>query len=407
MLRNTLFVLLTASTAVMAQPYDLLIKGGHLIDPKNDINGPMDVAIADGNIAAVAPSIDESDANRTVDAAGLYVVPGLIDIHAHVFWGTEPDAYLSNSFAALPPDGFTLRAGVTTVVDAGGAGWRNYGLFHEQTVRQSKTRVLAFINIVGAGMKGGAREQDLDDMDPERTASEALQFPGEVIGIKLAHFEGPDWEPVRRSVEAGRQAGLPVMIDFGRSEPPLPLCDLMTDYLRPGDIFTHCYADVDRREAIVDESGALRACMRDAWERNIIFDVGHGGGSFTWAQAEAATRQGLWPQTISTDLHTGSMNGAMKSMTEVMSKMLVLGMDPDEVIRASTWRPAQVIGRDDLGHLSVGAVADVAVLGIREGDYGYMDTRGARRSGTRRLETEVTLRAGEVVWDLNGLAAER
>ena len=259
-------------------------------------------------------------AEQVVDASGLYVTPGLIDMHAHVFHGAVADNYLANSYGSLPPAAFTFRSGVTTIVDTGGAGWRTIRTFIEQTVGHAETRVLAFLNIVGQGMKGEPIEQDLSDMDSKLTAMAAGLYADVVVGVKLAHYLGRDWTPVERAVEAGRQAGVPVMIDFGRADPPLPLRELFLDHLRPGDIFTHAYAAVSRREAIV-EDGVLRPFVLEAAERGIVFDVGHGGGSFFYSVAVPATEAGLWPHTISTDLHTGSMNHGMKDMANVMSKI--------------------------------------------------------------------------------------
>ena len=217
----------------------------------------MDVAIADGKIAEVAASIDAAKASRVVDAAGLYVVPGLIDLHAHVFHGTEPDAYLSNGLAAVAPDSHSFRSGQTTLVDVGGAGWRNFNQFKTNIIDTSKTRVLSFLNIVGSGMKGGPAEQDLADMDARLTAMRIRQHKGLIVGIKVAHYNGGDWNPVDRAVEAGTEADVPVMIDFGGHFPPLSLDDLLNKHLRPGDILTHMYAHVRGRFPIVNEQGQV------------------------------------------------------------------------------------------------------------------------------------------------------
>ena len=265
---------------LQAQQIDMLLKGGHVIDPKNGIDEIMDVAIDEGKIHQVAKEIDAEGIFQVIDASGMYVVPGLIDIHGHNFFGTEPDAYLSNSFSSLPPDGFTFRSGVTTIVDVGGPGWRNFKTFKKQTIDHSKTRVLCFLNIVGSGMKGGAVEHNLADMDAKLTALEAKQFPEYVAGVKLAHYGGPEWTPVERAVEAGTLADIPVMIDFGGYDEPLSLETLFMEKLRPGDIFTHCYANVRGRIPIVDNYGKLRPFVLKAQQRGIIFDVGHGGGSF-------------------------------------------------------------------------------------------------------------------------------
>lgn len=384
-------------------PFDLLIKGGHVIDPKNQIDAAMDVAIAQGKIARVARDIPPEQAATVVNASGLYVVPGLIDIHAHVFHGTEPNAAYSNSFNALPPDGFAFRVGVTTVVDVGGAGWRNFLKFKEQVIDRSQTRVFAFLNIVGSGMGGDPVEQNLSDMDPKLTAMRIKQHPDLILGVKVAHYRGAEWEPVVRAVEAGRQANVPVMVDFGRAEPPLPLEELFLKRLRPGDIFTHTYGGVQGRETVL-ENGKVRPFVFEAQKRGIIFDVGHGGGSFLFRQAAPAIRQGFLPNSISTDLHTGSMNAGMKDMLNVMSKFLNLGLSIQDVVVRSTWNPAQEIKRPDLGHLGIGSIADVAVLGLRRGEFGFVDVGGEKMTGTQKLECELTVRAGKVVWDLNGLS---
>ena len=406
MQRTSYFLVLTLlSIGLYSQEVDLLIKGGHVIDPKNSIDAIMDIAIDDGKIVAVAESISPIGAFKVVNAQGKYVVPGIIDIHTHNFWGTTPNAYLSNSFAALPPDGFTFRAGVTTVVDAGSPGWENFQTFKAQTIDQSKTRVLCFLNIVGKGMRGGPYEQDLNDMNAKLAAMTALQHPEYIIGIKLAHYSGPEWAPVERAVEAGTTAGIPVMIDFGGNKDPLSLETLFMEKLRPGDIFTHCFADVVGRMPIVNPQRKLRPFIKAAQHRGIIFDVGHGGGSFRFDQAIPALKEGFIPNSISTDLHTGSMNGGMKDMLNVMSKFLNMELPLQKVIELSTWAPAQIINRPELGHLTVGSEADLAVLSLEKGDFGFIDVKGWKIMGDQKLQCELTLRAGAVVWDLNGMAS--
>ncbi len=393
------------SGSLLAQSYDFVIKGGHIIDPVNNIDKVMDLAIKGGKIAAIKKNIPDAQAKKVIDASGLIVSPGLIDMHTHNFFGTEHNRYLANSYQAVPPDGFTFRAGVTTVVDAGSPGWKNFDLYKSQIINPSKTRVLTFLNIVGEGMSGGAREQNIEDMNPKTTAIVAKQNKDHVVGVKLAHFMGYDWTPTELAVEAGKLASMPVMIDFGGSNPELPLDKLLLEKLRPGDILTHAYAHVNGRTPIVGENGKVRDYVFEAQKRGIVFDVGHGGGSFIFKQAIPAVQQGFKPNVISTDLHTGSMNGGMKNINNVMSKFLNMGLSIQEVIATTTSKPAQYIQRKDLGHLSVGAEADVAILNIRKGDFGFIDTRGKRMKGKQKIECELTLRAGNVVYDLNGLAS--
>jgi dihydroorotase len=395
---KSLPVFLFASAMLAQSPYDLLLKGGHLIDAKNHISAIRDVAIAGGKIAEVAPDIPAVQAAKVVDVSGLYVTPGLVDIHVHVYAGTgQRGAYCGDN--SVYPDGFTFRSGVTTVADAGSAGWRNFPDFRDRVIDRAKTRVLAFLNIVGRGM-AGAPEQDLSDMDARSAANLALANKDVIIGIKTAHYAGPEWTPVEHAVEAGTLAHIPAMVDFGTFRPERPYQDLVLKKLRPGDISTHMYLSW---VPMLDDHGRVMPYLFEARQRGIIFDVGHGGGSFLFRQAVPAVHQGFGPDSISTDLHVGSMNAGMKDMLNVMSKFLNMGVPLDEVIMRSTWSPAREIQREELGNLSPGAVADVTVLRVAEGNFGFVDTYGARMKGTRKLECELTVRNGRVVYDANGI----
>jgi dihydroorotase len=398
--------LLAIPSSAFSQKIDILIKGGHVIDPKNKIDGKMDVAIANGKILQVAPSIAATDAKKVIDAAGLYVTPGLIDMHVHVFFGTDPDLYIANGPTSVQPDAFTFRCGVTTVVDAGSSGWKNFRQFKKQTIDQAQTRVLAFLNISSYGMTTRYDEQDIQDMNPKMTALMITKmFPEIIVGIKSSHYWG-DFGQVDKAVEAGNLANVPVIVDFGEHQPPNSIEDLFMKHLRPGDIFTHTYSyGPKNRETVVDENGKVKPFIFDAVKRGILFDVGHGGGAFSWKQAVPAIQQKFYPTTISTDLHTESMNRGMKNMLNVMDKFLALGLPLQDVIFRATWSPANVIHRKDLGNLDVGADADVAVFTLRKGDFKFVDVRNISYKGTEKLEAELTIRAGKVVWDLNGLAA--
>lgn len=397
---SRLVCLAVVAAGSLCAQYDLLLKGGHVIDARNDIDGPLDVAIQDGRIAAVAESIDSSQAKQVVDVAGLYVAPGLVDIHVHVYTGTGMKGAYSGDNSVYP-DGFSFRSGVTTMVDVGGSGWRNFPDFKQRVIDRAQTRVLAMLNIVGQGMGGGAIEQNLDDMDADATAKMAKQYPDTVVGVKTAHYEGPEWDPVERAIAAGAKANIPIMVDFGIFRQERPFEELVTKKLRPGDIYTHTYLG---RVPLLDAENKPRPYLFEAQKRGVKFDVGHGGGSFWWFQAVAAVKGGFIADSISTDLHIGSMNAGMKNMANVMSKFLALDVPLKDVVRKSTWEPAQQIKRTDLGHLSVGAVADVAVLRLDTGDFGFLDVRGARKKGTQLLVCELTLRDGRVMWDLNGRA---
>jgi dihydroorotase len=398
------FLLLTGS--VFAQPqeqYDLLLRGGRVIDPKNQLDAIRDVAIRRGKIAAVAAKIEPAAAFKVVDVDGLYVTPGLIDIHVHVFAGTgERRSFAGDS--SVYPDGFTFRSGVTAVADAGCSGWRNFEEFKKLIIDRSRTRVFAFLNIVGHGMRGSRYEQDVNDMQARPAAEMALRYNGVIVGIKTAHYMGPDFTAVDRAVEAGAIANIPVMVDFGRSNARTPkksLEELLTKRLRPGDIYTHVYSGL-RGE--LDASGRPNPGLFEGRKRGVIFDVGHGSASFTWRVAVPIIQEGFLPDSLSTDLHAGSVNSSLKDMLNVMSKFLALGLPLDQVVLRSTWNPAREIGQEQLGHLSVGAPADLAVLRLEQGDFGFIDVYGARLRGSRRLSCEMTLRDGKIVYELNGLS---
>ena len=394
-----------ACLAVMAQAapgpkYDLLLRSGHLIDPRNNISAARDVAISGGKVAAIAPNISPADAKTTVDIDGMIVTPGLVDIHTHVYAGTgEKGSYAGDN--SVYPDVIAPRSCVTTVVDAGSSGWRNFEDFKQRIIDRATTRVLAFLNIVGNGMRGGKFEQDLLDMAAQPTAETVRKYPAVIVGVKTAHYSGPEWAPVERAVEAGTLANVPVMVDFGARRAERPLGELVTKKLRPNDIYTHVYSGL-RGE--LDPSGKLNPALWEARKRGVLFDVGHGATSFDWRVAVPAIKEGFLPDTISTDIHVASLSGGMKDLPNVMSKFLALGLSLDDIVRRTTWNAATTIRQDSLGHLSVGAGADVAVWRIEKGRVGFVDGPGARLSGSERLVCELTLHDGKVVYDLNGLS---
>lgn len=397
-MRWMVLLLVCLGSASAQKPYELLLRGGHLIDPRNEVSALRDVAIAKGKIVAVGESLDPEQADKVVDVSGLYVMPGIVDIHAHVFTGSGRKGVLTGD-TSVYPDGFSFRSGVTTLVDVGSSGRRNFEEFKKLIIDRAQTRVLSMLNIVGGGMGGGDIEQNVDDMEPGPTAQMAKKYPDIIVGIKTAHFSGPEWVAVDRAVEAGKLAKIPVMVDFGNFRPERPFEDLVLKHLRPGDMYTHFYIG---RVPMLDDEGKVRPYLYEARKRGVKFDVGHGQGSFWWSQAVPAVRQGFLPDSISTDLHTGSMNSGMKTMSNVMSKFLSLDVPLEDVVKMSTWNPSQQIQRPDLGHLTVGAEADVAVMRVDTGKFGFLDIRNARYDGTKLLVPELTIRRGRVVWDLNG-----
>ena len=402
MVKWLLVLLLCSSPLLAQQKYDLLIKNATVIDPKNGVNAIRDVAVVNRKVAAVEKNISAADAARTVNAKGLLLTPGLVDIHTHVYAGTGlRDGYDGDN--SLYPDGYTFRSCVTTVADAGSAGYKNFPDFKERVIDRAKTRIFAFLNIVGSGMGPKPTEQNVSDMDSAAAAATAKQFPGLIVGIKTAHYEGPEWTPVDRALEAGEAAQIPVMVDFGVFRPERPYPDLVAKKLRPGDISTHMYIDY---VPMLDEGGKVRSYLFDAQKRGVIFDVGHGGGSFVFKQAYPAVKQGFLPNSISTDLHVGSMNAGMKDMTNVMSKFLNLGMPIAGIVQRTTMNPAREIHHEELGQISVGADADFALLSVEKGNFGFVDSLGGRMEGHQKFVCQMTVRAGRVVWDLNGLARD-
>ncbi|WP_162416249.1 amidohydrolase/deacetylase family metallohydrolase [Cyclobacterium roseum] len=385
-----------------AQDFDILIRRTYLVDAKNKIQDTMDLGIADGKIALVARFIPAEKAKKVINASGLILSPGLIDIHTHVFVGSKARTF-ADGFSSVSPDDFTFRSGVTTVVDAGTSGWRNFETFKKNVIDASQTRVLAFLNIAGTGMSGHPTQENLQDMDPEKALEMLQRYPDILVGIKIGHYTGPEWLPFENALVASGNAQKPLLVECHL--PRYTLAEQL-EKMRPGDILTHSFEEIDERMPIVDEQGQLRPFVMEAYERGVHFDVGHGGAGFWFSQAIPALRQGLKPHTFGTDLHRFSMNSGMKNMLNVMSKFLAMGMELEAVIQRASWQAAQVIQRPDLGHLTEGAVADLTLLKLLEGDFGFVDAGGNRINGKHKLETELTIKGGKVVYDLNGLAAK-
>ncbi|MCE7981049.1 MAG: amidohydrolase/deacetylase family metallohydrolase [Caldilinea sp. CFX5] len=382
--------------------YDLLLKSGHVIDPLNNIDRKMDVAITNGKVAAVEADLNPALAKQTVDVSGYYVTPGIIDIHVHVYHTREPEGL------SVMADSHSFRSGVTTMVDTGTAGAKHFLHFKRTVIDQVKTRVFAYVNIVDLGMIGDF-EQDIRTMDPELCAATVLMYPDVCVGVKTAHYwtqlpwdaEHPPWAAVDRAVEAGNICRKPVMVDFWPRPPERSYQELILEKMRPGDIHTHVYA---QQFPVLDDQGKPNRFLFEARERGVIFDVGHGAGSFWFRNAYPAIQNGFSPDSISTDLHTRNVHGVVVDMQTTMSKILNCGMPLQEVIYRSTVTPAREIGHPELGHLSVGAEADVAVFNVLEGDFSFVDCGRAKMKGTKKFDCVMTLRAGEIVFDPTGLS---
>jgi len=393
-----------------APRYDLLLKGGHVIDPANHIDEVRDVAVFQGKIAAVEKNIPADQAGKVVDVSKLYVTPGLIDIHFHVGHGGAPPNWFSPDARAhvLPlgiPADMALQSGVTTIVDAGTSGAETFLQEKEEVIERVKVRVLAFLNIVANGMSGGL-EQSLDQMDSKLCAATIKKYPDLIVGVKTAHYwtkepwdaEHVPWAAVDRAIECGTLANVPVMFDFW-PRPERTYEDLILKKMRPGDIHTHVFA---QQFPIILPDGKLNPALAEARARGVIFDVGHGGGSFWFRNAVPAEKQGFIPDSISTDLHTGDYT--VVSMSNVMSKFLAMGVPLDDVVRRSTVNPANEIRRPELGTLSVGKDADIAVLELMKGHFGYIDSGVAKMDANIRLMARMTVRAGRILYDPSGLS---
>jgi dihydroorotase len=379
----------------MERQFDLLLKGGQVIDPANNIDQIMDVAISKKRIVAVAPDLDPSLAAQVVDASNTYVTPGLIDIHVHAYHTREPEGL------SIVADHHSFRSGVTTVVDTGTAGSKHFLHFKRTVIDMSKTRIFAFINIVKSGMIGDF-EQDVNEMDPELAASIVLAYPEICVGIKTAHYwtyqpwdeAHTPWAAVDRALEASAICKKPLMVDFWpRPERTYPE---LLQKMQPGDIHTHMYA---QQFPVLDENKQPNKFLFEARQRGIIFDLGHGAGSFWFRQAIPAMASGFSPDSISTDLHIGNVNGPVVDMLTTMSKLLSIGMPLQETIYRSTVTPAHEIGHPELGTLTVGAEADIALLTLEEGEFGYSDCGHAKYIGSKKLVSSMTIRAGEVIYD--------
>lgn len=394
-------------------PYDLLLKGGHVIDPANRIDRKADIAVRDGKIAAIEPGISPARAGNVVDLHGLYVTPGLVDIHVHIGYGGAPDNWYSpNARSHTPPLGIPadlmLTSGVTTVVDTGSAGAETFLRQKEMVMNQARVRVLAFLNIVANGMNGGL-EQTVDQMDPQLCVEVIQKHRDVIVGVKTAHYwtirpwdDGhPPWAAVDHALKCGRLAKVPMMVDFWPRPPRRSYAELILKKMRPGDIHTHVFA---QQFPIILPNGRINPILWKARGRGVIFDVGHGAASFWFRNAVPAVEQGFLPDSISTDLHSRSMIGPAQSMTNVMSKFLAMGVPLEDVIRRSTVNPAREINRPDLGTLSVGRDADIAVLEKLEGEYSYADNGNARMDGHVKLIARMTVRAGKILFDPSGLS---
>ncbi len=378
--------------------YDLLIRGGRVIDPARDFDQVTDVAVASRRIAAVGSELG-TRARQVLDADGLVVTPGLVDLHCHVFWGVAP--------LAIEPDPHCLERGVTTAVDAGSAGCSTFPAFRRFFIEVAATRILAFVNLASIGMaqdsdRGAEAVGELQYLpwaDVNGTIEIARANPDLVVGVKIRLSRGlisSDPAQCREGLRMARRAAdgisKPVMVHI--SNTPVPLEEIL-DMLRPGDVVTHCFHG--REEGILDANGRIKPGVREALARGVLFDVGHGAGAFNFAVARAALEQGLLPGTISSDLHVHSVGGPAYDLATTASKFLHLGVPLMEVIRRVTVNPARAISlADQLGTLTPGVEADLSLFRLAEGSWPFTDGQRATEIGRLRLEPVWVVRAGRV-----------
>jgi dihydroorotase len=374
-------------------PYDLLLKGGTLVDPVQGFHGARDVAFAGGKVTAVGDDLPRGEAAEVVDCSGRLVAPGMIDLHVHVFAGV--------SHYGIEPDPHCIARGVTTAVDAGSAGADTFPGFRKYVIDVSATRLLAYLNISSPGMitNGIGELQDLRFADVPRAVAMVEQHRDAILGMKVRLTKGSivseaaGIRPLHLCREAADALGLPIMV-----HPQAAWCDSLDDILavmRAGDVLTHCFHGADC--GILDADGNVRRSVREAMERGVIFDVGHGAGSFKWEVAERALQQGVLPQTISSDLHFYNVNGPVFDLATTVSKFLHLGLPLDEALAKVTAVPAQVMHMtDQIGTLKVGAWGDAVVFERQEGRFEMPDSHGQIRVGRERLVPEVVVRAGKV-----------
>jgi dihydroorotase len=374
--------------------YDLVITGGRVLDPGREVDATLDVAIADGRIAKVAPHIDPSEAARSVDARGRLVVPGLIDVHAHIY-----EHGVSNG---LDPDLAGVRSGVTTIVDGGSAGSANYDGFHHYVIGKAQTRVLSNISIARTGLAFIPEVRDASDIELDETIAAIDRYRGEIIGVKVRAC-GPALEAlgidyIKYAITAAREAGVRVMVHIGDPwwEVDPGITQRLLPLLGPGDLLTHLYTGAPGKA--IDDSNNVLPELVDAKERGVVFDPAHGRANLSFEVAKHMLDQGITPASISTDITKPGRGGVVKSMTHTMNKFLALGFSLNDVIRMSTYNPAGLIGQlDDLGTLAEGTTADIAILNESQGRWTFDDAVGDIISGERALEPVLTFKGGEQV----------
>ncbi len=344
----------------------VLVKGGTVIDPTQGLNGVFDVSLEDKKIAEVSPEIKSKNGQEVFDASGLIVVPGLIDLHVHAFWG--------GSVYGIDPDITSLSKGVTTALDAGSSGAWNFSAFRNHVINKSRTSIYALLNISTTGMvfSNDGELHDLRWLDLNNTVEKGLSNKDRILGVKArlgrVQSNKNDKQALKISIEAAENIGGFVMIHIGNSNTPITE---LIDMLRPGDVVTHCFHGFG--DGVLDPTLDVIKSMKEAQSRGVVIDVGHGAGGFSFSAAEHAFSEGLFPTTISSDLHINNVTGPVFDLVTTMSKFMHLGMSLNDVIARSTQFPSQTMGLKDVGNLKVGSNGDLTVLRLEEGKFIFRD----------------------------------
>jgi dihydroorotase len=371
--------------------YDLVLKGGHVIDPAQNIDAVMDVAFAGGKVAAIAKSLDTSAAKDVRDVSGKLVTPGLIDMHTHVYWG--------GTSLGIDAEDFCRKSAVTTAVDTGSAGPGNFAGFRKHVIEPSAVRILAYLHISHAGIFGFSNRimvgesENLALMDPETAVEVANANRDVIIGIKVRlgrHASGiHGMAPFEHAIQVAEEASMPLMVHI--DEPPPSYAEVVSR-LRSGDVLTHCFRPFPNSP--VGPDGKVRPEVLAARQRGVLFDIGHGMGSFSFRTARAMLEAGFMPDTISSDIHALCINGPAFDQVTTLSKFLCLGVPLKEVIRASTENAARALSRPDLGTLKPGSAGDAAILSLDEGAFDYIDVVGEHVMGDRKINARGVVLAG-------------
>ena len=385
----------TQENSPAGKRFDLLIRGGRVIDPSQDLDAVRDVGIAGGKIARIEANIPGDEALEVIEAGGKIVTPGLIDIHTHVFPYVGP--------YGIEPDPYCLHRGVTTAVDAGTSGAFSFPAFRKFTIERATTRIRALLHVVSIGMIAGGTPNmgELEDLRycvPKIAIEEVNKNRDLIVGLKIRFsrgYTGPnDYEGMKRAREAADEVRLPLMIHIGWAHTALPR---LLALMKKGDVVTHSFNG--RPNGIIDEGGKLLPEVIEARQRGVLFDVGHGAGSFSFDTMERCLQQDFLPDTISSDLYSANINGPVYDLVTTLSKFLMLGLNLRQVIERATARSARVFDFGaEIGTLRTGAEADVSVLELREGEFVFTDSGGSTRTGGQKIEPVVTIRGGAVYY---------